>query len=314
MIQLERYFENIFDKKEITPMRLFTFARYNLVALKGNNPGGIYDTIIAATETVLGNYHKEITETGVNRGRKAGGTLGKKQARKDFIDFLARREGLVRSILGRKSPEYKEFFPRGVNAFRHATDADFSTMAKVAVEVATKYEAQLGSDFKNELAARQTAFANVYTSALGNKGEYGMGKAQLGIQKNVLQHQLLTNIFTVAAHNPGKPETAAVYFDQHLLFPAKKHHLYKGKVEAGETKQVCTFKYSEGKRFHIMVNGVEPLQFQMSLRGTAAGRLVTVKPKEKFNEPFSYFSSAGDTLLAINPSGTRARYMVWEIA
>jgi len=130
--------------------------------------------------------------------------------------------------------------------------------------------------------------------------------------KTALQLQLIINICTIAAHNPGKPEMAKVYFDQHLLSPPKGSS-FKGKLNDGETKEVCTFKYSEGKRFHILNTGTEPIGFQMSLNGIAVGRMVMAKPREKSNEPFHYFSSDGDALMVINNSGKPGRYMIWEI-
>ncbi|MES2622236.1 MAG: hypothetical protein V4615_15405 [Bacteroidota bacterium] len=314
MISIERYFENIFTQKEITAPRLSSFATSHLARLKADNPGGIYDVIITATETVLDTFKADITEIRSDKGTLAGGVKGKKLARKAFIDYLAQKEGLVKGVFGKRSPQYKEFFPHGINVFRHATDSEFSSLANVAVMHAIKFEPQLGSDFRNELTAKRDAFKNAFQLRSTEEGETSASQFRGLEAKTALQIQLCSNICFIAIYNMGMPEKAKEYFEQHLLFPAKKHHLFKAKIEGSETKRVCTFKYSEGKRFHIMVTGAGPLTFQMSLNGVIVGRQVLVKPREKFNESFGFFSSAGDSLVVTNPNEQRGSYMIWEIA
>jgi hypothetical protein len=200
-----------------------------------------------------------------------------------------------------------------VNAYRHATEMAFYNMCEVAVQRAERYEARLGTDFLNRLTDLKNAYHTAYGYVTGEKGELSHDKAERQSAITALQLQLMVNICTIGIYNAGNPEKGSAYFAAHLLFPAKRHHLFKAKIEAGQTKQVCTFKYSEGKRFHIMVTGEEPLEFQMMKNGVSVGRHVMVKPAEKFNETFGFFSSAGDTLTVTNPSDKRGSYMVWEI-
>jgi hypothetical protein len=314
MIEFDRYFLNIFDDKNITASRLAAFTRDHIAKLRASNPGGVYDSIIAATESLLGTFGTEGIEKGSDRGELKGGVTAKKEARTMAMNYVAQKEGLVKSTFGKKSSEYKEFFPRRLNLIRKATQTDFELLLGVLVSKAQKYEAELGSNFRIEL----TALRDNYKDALARTGQATGGlsaikRAQYQT-KIELQTQLCRNLCTVALNNIGKPEIAKNYFNRHLLFPAKRHHLFKAKIEAGEKREVCTFTYAETKRLNIMNTGAMPLSFQMTLKGVKVGRAVTLKVAEKLNEPFSFFSSAGDALMVTNDSEAVGRYMVWEIA
>jgi hypothetical protein len=314
MIQFDRYFYNIFDDKNITPARLGDFAHDHLEKLKAANPGGVYDAIIASTQALLKDFHVNKVDPGKVKASRKDKVVVKREARLIATNYIVQKEGLVKSAFGKKSAEYKEFFPGRINLFRHSTDEKFKELLGVLVLKAQKYEAVLGSDFKVEITALRDNYSEAKQLVSHVMGEILASKRTQRQVQSGLQHQLCINLCTIAMQNIGKPNAAKLYFSAHLLLPAKKQHLFKAKIEAGDKREVCTFKFSDSKRFHIMNTGAEPLNFQMTLNGMEVGRELAIKPKEKFNEPFGFFSSAGNALIVTNPGDKPGGYMVWEIS
>ena len=315
MKDLSELFEDFFNDLKITNDRMVTYAEDQETRLTDNNPANVYDDIIADTNTKAVALKDILVSRTSDTNTRIGSTTSKDEAKKDLIDYISRKEGLVKSTFGKGSAQYKEFFPQGLTGIRKATEEQFDTMTRVITEKAEKYETQLGSTFKSEV----TALFNTWHTAYTTQNEDSVSADNAGTEEaeeaTTLRLQLTKNALFIAYNNVGDPEAFDTYFDMNKLFAQKRTHIYKGEAPAGSTTQVHELEYSAGKNLHMKNKGAVALSFQMWLNGSPVGDAFTVQPGEVVKKSYSDFFGVGDSLHVTNDSATvEGLYEVRDIA
>lgn len=314
MIQLEEIFKNWFDDITITPERLKAFAQDHVSRLTANNPGSVYTPIITATNTRISELDAAITARASDAGAQTGSVYTKDTARKNYQDYISRKEGLIKSTFGKPSAVYNEFFPQGLSAFHKATDEEFLNLAQTAVEKATTYETELGATFKTELTALFNAYKNALEAVVLDKGETSDAQTDERLAAYNLQIQLVTNVHTVALQNVEQGELALTYFNQSLLFAQQRKHIYKGGLAANESKEACTFEYGTGKSFRIKNKGAQAFTVQMKFNGVLVGNAFTVQSGKELEKTFPDFYTVGNALQITSTGTLPGEYQVEEFA
>ena len=121
MIAFQVFFKNHFNTKEISDVKLQSFAEFHIQGLLANNPGGIYDLLISETTLAYTNYFGSITDKATAIAIRKGKTVAMQDAMLIFKTFVSRQEGLVRSKWSVDSAEYQEFYPHGIYEYTKAT-------------------------------------------------------------------------------------------------------------------------------------------------------------------------------------------------
>lgn len=308
-------FEDLVEGHNITDSRLLTFGYDQLSKLSVSNPGGVFTPIINALTGVLDTFGSALTAELSNTGDRQGATLAKDLSRTAFTEWMRRNEGLVRSTFGKNSGSYIEFFPSGLTQFDTATDAEFGHLIQNTVSRATQFVAQLGTDFKNEAEAHATAFSNAADNLVSGKGAVRVSRIQTLEARAALTRQLTINLLTVALQFPLQPAMAHVYADVHLLYPAKRKHLYRGKPAPATTEKVAVIDYSPGKTLHAKNRGMTAFSLQFYLNNMPAGEIITLQPGEETAKTFSELFTNADALYITNLSADNpAMYRVWVVA
>ena len=310
---LSNLFTDLFDDPKITNNRLVAFANDQILRLSANNPAAVYTPISTATTTAANALNAIIVLRESDTRTREGSTVGKKETRKDLVKYISKKEGLVKSVFGKPSTQYEEFFPQGLTPLRQGTEMEFDNAAEVIVQKAIKYEAELGGAFRTELTDLygfwNTAYnrQNTDTVTADNDGSQETAAA------TTLRLQLTENALFIAYKNVGVPTAYATYFDTTLLFAQHRSRLYKGVAAFNSVSKVHAIAYSGGKSLNMKNQGAVDLSFQLWLGETPVGNSFTVQPGKSVKKQLSDFFSVGDNLRVTNASTTTdSAYQVRE--
>lgn len=314
MIYLVKLFENLFDDRAINSERLKIFAEDMVDRLTDANPANVYDAIIAETETKIDALDVIITgKMGEISGRQ-GSVIDKNTARHNFIAFLSRKEGLIKSVFGKPSSGYEAFFPQGLTAYHNASDAEFKNMADTAVAKAVLFVADLGVPFKDSLTTLRNTYRDAKDTLGTDKGEVEVISTEEVTTKTALEIQLTKNVHFIAYNNPGNGLVAYTYTNESLLFAQHRTKRHKGLLEPNGSKIITPIAYAAGKHIKAKNNGASPWTIQMKLGQTFVGTIFTLNPGDSIDKAFSEFFSNADGIVIHNTSGLEGMYIVSEIA
>ncbi len=225
MMNLQTYFENNFDDKQISNDELKTFTEDHLRRLAENNTGGALDEMLLDTTTRYTDFFGDITDTDTAAAVRQGLTISVNNTMDAFFARVSRREGRIRDLWGKESAEHQEFFPHGVDEYGSAdlSEAERLMNQFVAAADAHKGSTELGQAFYDEFFALRQAFRTARAAQLGKKGAVSSGQSDTKTSKTALEKQLMKNLLLLAAQNVGDISKAAVYFDQSIIRPAQSH-------------------------------------------------------------------------------------------
>ena len=315
MQDLSKLFINLFDDQRITNNRLVTFAEDQITRLTDNNPASVYDGIIAETTTATTELKNLIVEHGSQTSTREGSTVSKNTAQQQLTQYIGQQEGLVKSVFGKNSAEYQEFFPQGLTAFRTGTEEEYDNKTKIVVEKAVKYVTQLGVPFKTSVTQLYDAWHTAYMTQGDSTVTADNTATEEQTAAAALQLQLSKNALFIASNNVDKPSAYDTYFDTSLLFAQHRTHIYKGTAPVNSTSIVHNIEYSAGKHFVMKNKGAVELTFGMFLGNTPVGNSFTMQPGAVLEKSFAEFFSTGDSLRVTNNSATiEGIYEVREVA
>ena len=304
MKKINDLFDDLFNLEKATNERLVSFGRDHFSRTTNNNPGGVFDVILAATQTAINNLHSANTQEAGSIGDRKGGTLTKNETRANFNEFISKGEGAVKYAFGKPSDEYTQFFPEGLSVFYEATDQGYALLVQNIVNRATQYETQLGTTFKTTAEDEQT----------DDKGNVANRKEDADLKRLALTRQLTINALTIALQFPLDATKAEVYFDTSLLFAQHRKRLFRGAPAAGASVKICDIEFEAGKEVQMWNRGAGKLQFQMHLQGNAVGQVFELDPNQKIIKKMEEFFSNADALWVTNPETIIGKYNVRLIA
>lgn len=315
MQNLSNLFTDLFDDPKITNNRLHTYGINQVSRLTANNPAALYTPIITATTTALSALNNIMVAHGSSKGSREGSTRTKKETKEALTDYISQQEGLVKSVFGKKSGPYQEFFPQGVSVFSKGTEAEYNEAVQIILTKGEKYETQLGTPFLEQLVLLNNAWFEAYTT----QGDDTVVTDNTGTQEDVaaktLKLQLTKNAMFIAYNNINSTTAYDTYFDTTLLFASHRLHIYKGTAAINSTSVVHEIEYSEGKQFHMKNKGAVTLSFQMWLDDTPVGNSFEVLSGKVVEKSFADFFTVGNSLRVTNASTTTpSEYEVRELA
>ncbi len=301
MKNLQEYFNAHFEDKNITNVRLLTFADNNILNMTNNNPASIYDTNISNTQSGVDILRKMINAKSSDTGTRMGGTSEKDTARVAIEKCIAEFIGTARGNFGGKDTKgYIETFPNGMNSFYRVNKEDFSINVNTLVGKAGKYVGVLGIPFQTNIT---DLYATYTTASDEQKVDTSNVDTDLVNENTAAQNlgvALTDNLFDIAKNNKRSTTAVGLYFNTSLLFPEKHKEIKKGTPAAGADVVICPIVYSPGKRINIQNKGASILIFGMMLKGIKVGEFVTLAPNEESKEAFDFYFSNGDELYVMN--------------
>ena len=222
MLDLETLFKNHFSGQLISDDKLRKFAEIQLERLKANNGTGEFAQLIADTTTAYQLYAAAITDESVKFAQQQGLTVMVYKLLKDFKNFVATKEGIIRAQFGKKGDAYQAFFPLGKNEYWQSNFKNVEMLMDRLISSADHYSAELGTDLKNDLQTMLNDFKNAREAQLRKKGEVANSKTTVSKRRKELEIQLLKNLHFIGFTYPGNVNRCNDFFDQSFLRRKKK--------------------------------------------------------------------------------------------
>ena len=271
MIKLETFSINHFDSDRISDDNMDLFSQDHIERTKANNPGNIYDGIIANTEKAYGDYYTAKTSESFLLAQKEAATVYEEQDTTEFNTLVSMKEGIVRGTWGVASPQYQEFYPHGISEYTKANRAGLNELMDRFLQTATKYGEELPPNFVEAFATIIENYKAHRTAQLGKMGTVSGDKLTTAQNRDVLEIQLMYNVLFIAKENIGHPEAMKVYFTQHLIERA-------GKTDGGEQPPVeaMTGTVPQGENLELMHGGFDAnSEFRFTNTGQSVLRFYT---------------------------------------
>lgn len=231
-MDLTRYFENPFDNTRISENDFLQGVQFHLVSLQVSNQGGIYDTILAQS-TPLYDALRNIASARLSEfAQQQGSTVHANQTKNAFLRLVMISEGLIRSTFGgTDTPQYQEFFPRGLTELNRATKHQLDIISQRLVHYASIYLAQLGPQLHADFEAARQAMMSARAAQSTNIAETSVLRHRTRAARKAMAEQLLRNLYTIGLHNTGKPEVVSQFFDLNLFRGPRRKKKKEGEVE-----------------------------------------------------------------------------------
>lgn len=265
MIDFAVYFKNHLDTEKVSDDSMNRFGQDCLSRLVSNNPGGIYTPLITATTAAYNNYATAMSSENYNSNVKEGSTLLVDQLKKQFIDLVAMKEGIIRGTFGKDAAQYQRFFPHGVDEYHQSTKANIQTLMAQFISGCGAYREQLPANFVVQFETLAASYKDARDLQLEHIGTVDGNKLDTAATRSILEIQLMTNLLTIAKNNIGKPAALDVYFDQSII-----RRPTRSKTEGDlEEEEPMTGQVAAESKATIMHGGFD-VNTGFSLRNTGA--------------------------------------------
>jgi hypothetical protein len=217
MINIRRFFENHFDTNKISDDSMRTFTEILIQNLAANNDKGQYTRLIAMLSKAYNEYLGAMVNEDTNMAIQKSLTKSKDNLVKLFSDTISQKEGIVRGHFGTDTPEYLEFFPKGLSEYNHANMGNIETLMSRMVNASAKHAEILGQDFADLFQDIKDRFTTVRTAQLQKLGEVSGNKVTTSTVRDELEICLGKTVLTLALEYFGKPDEGMKFFDQSVL-------------------------------------------------------------------------------------------------
>lgn len=217
MLNFESFFKNHFNTKDVSDDNIKKFSQDHIARIVANNGGGTFTTILTDTTTAYTTYFGSITDEDLAFAIQQSLTKAADNLIASFKKAIQDDEGTIRGKYGLDSPTYQEFFPLGKKEYSGATKANIETLMTRMKDRTAAHAA----DFDPAFVAKYANFSTNYTTArnlqLQQIGEVTAGKSTTGATRDVIEVQLMKNLFFVGFNFPGNVDRCMDFFDQSII-------------------------------------------------------------------------------------------------
>lgn len=217
MRTLASFLENPFDDDGISMAELIAFATDHLQRLSANNPGGAFNSHIAATTSSLATVEDCVTD---DQGR-LGVRKARKQAKDDFrlqipVDVKRIEAGFI-AAFGADSPVLLEALPQGRTIFQTCRDDQVEVHLQTLLDAATTHQASLAPATLTQATTLKNNWVTIYQASEASTGAKTVTQEGKKLARENLQLMLFLNLLKLAEMFPRQPEKLSLYMMQHLL-------------------------------------------------------------------------------------------------
>jgi hypothetical protein len=228
MIQPEKLFENFFNDKRFTGLRLSNFSLYSITKFRNANVDNAYDEIIDKLVNAYTPFINGLSNIDTSLSVQKGKTLVLNAIKISFPAYMGEFESeIAHAIGGFGSPNYVAFYPRGLNEYTVATKTQMPLLVERVNTLAGKYAVELGTQRTTELQAFATQWHSALKEQSNTIGDVKDGRADRSTIRPNLEITLLEAIHLVGTQYPGNVAKCMSFFDFGLLTGVSK----KVKVE-----------------------------------------------------------------------------------
>ena len=217
MIDLSTFYKNHFDTDKISDDNLNKFSLDHIQRMAAANTDGRFTDMITATTTAHNAYFGSISDEDINYAVQQSLTMSMKNTFENFQKTISQKEGIVRGNWNTDSPQYQEFFPRGLSEFSNASLANVETLMTRIVNAANNHIDVLGQPFVDIFTTIKNNFTASREAQLEKMGKVSDIKKSTGETRDVLEKQLMKNLLTLAIEYMDNPDNGMQFFNQQII-------------------------------------------------------------------------------------------------
>lgn len=217
MLHLNRLAIDIFAQHDLSDANLRAFADDHLIRLANNNPGGIYDSMIATTTIAYTAYYGNMTTEAVKKAVAEGHTKDTRLAKAALMARLRKQNALLEFKFGQDSGIYQQFFPQGMNAFN---TAGLDVLGLLLVPYITAASAHLQADYATEvdtITVLTTAYNDARTAQRVAFSAKNATATARRANRKALTKQMTRNFLIIASNNVDNIDRFDNLYDAGLL-------------------------------------------------------------------------------------------------
>ncbi len=214
---LKFFLLNPFFTGRVSLAHYIAFTTDCLIRLSKNNPGGTFNTRIAATSSALAELRQVYTEDFNNLGLRKSWKRIKNEFRTSMLTDIRTLYGKVSGEFGAEAREVTECFPKGRSIFSTVTDDGLIEILNGLVDSVTRYQVQLGAPTVTFITEIRDSWNTIYEASEDATGDKAATEAEKRQALTVLQEELFQNLIKLMQVFPNQPEILGVYMQQHLL-------------------------------------------------------------------------------------------------
>lgn len=221
-MQVETFFKNPFEDRNITDERLDTFAddaKANLVAEVNTEFDALIAEITTNTEGLKGEVGEVRSTTAVQKGK----TKTVDAIIKDFKVYMSDNEGVIaKAVGGKRSATFLEFYPQGVSQYTTVTKTNIEGILKQVWNAANTNKTAIGKDTEKELKDFTTQYTTARDAQVKQKGKVNDNKTEKKDYRKLLGITLLKTMHKVGYVYAGDTAKCSSFFNFSLLYAATK--------------------------------------------------------------------------------------------
>jgi hypothetical protein len=219
-------FGNIFDDVKITPNYIARFADDTVAKLTKNNESNEYDAVLNPLTAAIVPLRKELGEVDTTFNVQVGKTSTVDGFIVAFKGYMNDKYIHIAAALnGEKTPEFKEFYPKGKSEYTQVTKTQMPTVMERLKVTAAKYEVRIGAVIATELQMFQTKWKELRGQQLEEKAAVKTNRTDRSVARRAVELELLKTIHFIGAKFPGDVARCKSFFDFNLLFGARHKSL-----------------------------------------------------------------------------------------
>lgn len=181
------------------------------------NTDGRFTDMITGTTTAHNAYFGSISDEDINYAVQQSLTMSMKNCFENFQKTVSQKEGIIRGNWNTDSPQYQEFFPRGLSEFSNASLANIETLMTRIVNAANNHIDVLGQLFVDIFTTIKNNFTASRKAQLEKMGKVSDIKKSTGETRDVLEKQLMKNLLTLAIEYMDNPDKGMQFFNQQII-------------------------------------------------------------------------------------------------
>ena len=216
-MDFRRFFGNFIANLYVSDNKLQAFSLDHIQRITVNNSTGVFADILNNTVKCYEDFFGKIADEDVSFAVQQSLTLSADNLLKEFKMNVSQKEGIIRGIFGAKSSVYQEFFPTGLTEYSALTKTNAELLINRIVAAATKYQADLGSNFVQLFSQIQSNYKVSRSLQLAKIGEVKVTKLNAATNRELLELQICRNIHYIGYTYPADVARCMTFFDQSII-------------------------------------------------------------------------------------------------
>ncbi len=234
MLKISTFFENPYKTDYVSRENWERFVEDHLANIRQSvKRGEPLQGMLTATETLYQEYCRLLYTINSERAEKIALSFELHKVIKMFKQLVSKREGLIRSCFGKNTPEYVEFFPRGLDPYNNARKKNIDGLFAQIINASEFHKVVIGDEMLNEFTGLYQKYREVHEEQGLKVSSVISNSVKIDEAMDKLKCQLYLNILQLAIHYVDNPGKGIAFFQQSLL----KSHKRKKKANTGKLSE-----------------------------------------------------------------------------